>query len=131
MTAQKWVFSLVISEGQKLYSVDRNHPACLLKEKEEAVSTDSDSRKLSCKAVNSKIYFLSYTSHISKAKEPSVAGGYNIGLHKYKTFLFSQKVLLYNAILDDLLYKLFKRAIKPLNHFLYLKEDWKINLFQR
>lgn len=52
MTAQKWVFSLVISEGQKLYRADRNHPGCLLKEKaEEAVSTDSDSRKLSYKTV--------------------------------------------------------------------------------
>lgn len=147
MTAQKWVVLLVISEGQTLYnSVDRNHPAkeeeeavstdsdsrklSLLKEEEEAVSTDSDSRKLSCKAVDSKIYFLSYTSHISKAKEPRVAGAYNIGLHQYKTFLSSQKILLYNAILDYLLYELFKRAIKPLNHFLYLKKDWKINLFQ-
>lgn len=34
MTAQKWVFLLVTSEGQKLYRVDRNHPGCLLKAKE-------------------------------------------------------------------------------------------------
>lgn len=33
MTAQQWVFSLVIKEGQKLYRVDRNHPGCALKKK--------------------------------------------------------------------------------------------------
>lgn len=50
MTAQKWVFLLVTSEGQKLYRADRNRPGCLLKAKEDgAVSTDSDSRKLGYK----------------------------------------------------------------------------------
>lgn len=52
MTAQQWVFSLVIKEGQKLYRIDRSHPDCVLKKKEkknptkkEAVSTNSDWRR--------------------------------------------------------------------------------------
>ena len=35
MTAQQWVFSLVIKEGQKLYRIDRSHPDCVLKKKEK------------------------------------------------------------------------------------------------